>query len=130
MMEEIKHLAMVKFLREHSTSDLFMKWQTFSLTQKFFWSVVYPLYQENLRQKKLITVMKAKLGIIDFEEIEPEEEPILKELVEEPKKTEEMDECPYCDKMFKHGKIGFSLRMHIARFHKDEFREWEKEHGE
>lgn len=119
MLEQINHPIVKNFLREVSNDDLFFKWESFSMTQKFFYSVVKPLFEENLVLRKGEPYYLPK--------VEKPKEVTKKEVKEEiAKKTKDDFQCPYCEKSYPSEK---SLGSHIRQSHsKEGFEEWKKTH--
>ena len=83
MMEQINHPIVKNFLRNFGNDDLFQKWESFPITQRFFYSVVKPLFDENLSLRKKLSGQV----IIEPEPVEveqPEEQEEDEDELEEP----------------------------------------------
>ncbi len=116
MIEDIKHIAMVRFLRKYSDDDLFVRWKDFPLTQEFIRSVVYPLFQDIQKLKKRILIEPLAESIF---------EPPIELKIED--SGDEKEKCPYC---LRYVKKGFGMKMHVSKNHKEKFDEWKREHGQ
>ena len=77
MIEQINHPIVKRFLQDFGNDDLFQKWESFTITQRFFYSVVKPLFDENIELRK-----KCSQQVL----IEPEE------IVEEQEEDEEPEQ--------------------------------------